>query len=186
MKFQSPRFPGLTVNVRHEIPKRHPLTGDIIPRYKNPETGVEEGSLPPIRVCFAVHRGEFEYEDPETGKREIGADISGGYFDTQVAQEQEGWSDAEREMVDRRLLELTRTWPEAVQVVEDAPVVFAAPWPTYDTLTNYLEIAKIAETIGALHETLGYEKQNKNREGVVAELEKRIKDQKADEELVAV
>lgn len=183
MQFTSPRFPGFTANVRHEIPKRHPLTGDIIPRYKNPQTGEEEGSLPPIRVCFAVHRGEYTYVDPLTGKEEIGADISGGFFDTVVAQQQEGWTDAEREMVERRLLELCTTWPEAVQVYTESPV--PAPWPTYDTLTNYLEIAKTAETIGMVQEALAYERQNKNRDGVVAELEKRLADQTADDTLVA-
>lgn len=176
MRFKADRFPGLSVFVRDEYMPRHPVTGDQLgkdhPDYRKP-----------IIVSFAVHRGEFKYVDPMTGREEIGADIAGGFFDSVEAQQREGWTDDEREMVERRLLSLSETWSEAVQPYEEAPV--AVPWPTYDAATNYLEIASLAEKLGLLGEALAYERQNKNRDGVVKALEAKLADKQADETLVA-
>ncbi len=171
MQFTCERYPGLTVNVRHELTKRHPVTGDVI------ET------IPAVRVCAAVHRGEYMYTDPLTGAQDVGADISGGFIDTVEQQKEQGWTDDVREMVERRLLALCDSWPEAIQLYSEAPA--EAPFPSYDKLTNYLEIAKAAELTGTLEAALKYERQNKKRDGVIAELEKRIKEQAADEDLVA-
>ncbi len=178
MIFKS-RITNFTANVRHEMHKRHPVTGDII------ET------IPAIRAEFGQHLGEITYLDPDTGTMETGAEIRGGFFDTVSAQEKNGWTDEEREMVERRLIQLATNPPDGkqfggecwVELHSEAPV--AAPWPAYDKATNYLEIAKTAEITGTLAAALAYEKQNKKRDGVIAELEKRIADQTADDTLVA-
>lgn len=171
MQFICERYPCITFNIRDELKKRHPVTGDVI------ET------IPAITVCAGVLGDEFTYTDPLTGREELGVDIRGGFIDTVVEQERHGWSDEEREMVERHLMRKSEEWPISIQPYSEAPA--QAPFPSYDKLTNYLEIAKAAELTGTLEAALKYERQNKNRDGVVAELEKRIKDAAAEEDLVA-
>jgi len=59
------------------------------------------------------------------------------------------------------------------------------PWPTYDKLQNYLEIAKLADDLGLLVEAIAYERYTKRREGVLSALEARRRDREAEEALTA-
>lgn len=165
------QYSNFTANVRHELTKRHPVTGDVIE------------ITPAIRAEFGQHLGEFTYMDPLTGAEERGAEIRGHYFDSAAAQAANNWTDEEREMVERRLDHLCESNPDFVQ--HHSEPAAAVPWPTYDAMTNYLEIASFAEKAGLLSEALVYERQNKNRDGVVKALEAKLADKQADETLVA-
>jgi hypothetical protein len=162
--------------IRKERHDRHPVTGDIIKTY------------PKIDVMFGEGGSEFTYRDPDTGREETGAEIRGHFFDTEEWQREgngtpEGWTDEDREQVERYLMRKCDEVPEWISLHSDAPV--DAPWPTYDTLGNYLEIASLAEKLGLLDQALTYERQNKNRDGVVKALMEKKTEQEADAELVA-
>ena len=168
--FKSP-YANMIFNIRDELVQRHPVTGDIIEK------------TPPVVAEFGQHLGEYKYVDPQTGMEEIGAEIRGNYFDTDAAAVQHGWDKDVKEMVERHLLHKCDEVPEFISLYS-APAA-TRPWPTYDQMANYLKIATLAADLGLIDETLAYERQNKNRDGVIAELEKRKTEATADDELVA-
>jgi hypothetical protein len=86
-------------------------------------------------------------------------------------------------MVERHLLRKCEETPLFISLHSEPKA--EAPWPTYDTLTNYLKIATLADELGLIDQALVYERQNKNREGVIAELEKHKTDAAGEAELVA-
>lgn len=114
----------------------------------------------------------------------VRADIRGGVFNLDYAAEQKGWTQEQKEIAARKLLRIALDPNDGDITLYEAPVP-TAPWPTYDKLTNYLEIAKLAESIGVLHEALVYEQYNKKREGVIKALEERIAEREAEDSLTA-
>lgn len=95
------------------------------------------------------------------------ADIRGGFFDLDVQAEQKGWSDSEKEIVARHMLRKLRD-ADCLFLLAEEPR-YAAPWPTYDS-THHKSIPGIAIATGTVSAALGYELQNKKREGLIAEL----------------
>lgn len=98
-------------------------------------------------------------------------------FDSLKAQTQHGWSDAEREIVERALIAVSIDTPQDVLRVEQ--VRLTAPWPTYDTYTgtrNQL-LKKIAEDGYELEDVLAYERENQNRAEIVAALESALEEE---------
>lgn len=99
-------------------------------------------------------------------------------FDSLWAQEVNGWTDEEREIVEARV----RSGPGngVDYIVVDTPRV-PAPWPAYDKLrpqgkrTVEMVAEKIAETIAELEidpqHVLAYERENENRPAVIAAVE---------------
>lgn len=114
----------------------------------------------------------------------VRADIRGGVFVLDYVADQKGWTQEQKEIAARKLLRVALDPNQADITLYEAPVP-TAPWPTYDKLTNYLEIAKLAETLGLLHEALAYEKYNKKRDGVIKALEERIAEREAEDSLTA-
>lgn len=95
--------------------------------------------------------------------------ISG--FDTVKAQEAQGWTDEERELVEQKLLTSPYYGQDFVRI-DEAPV--AKPWATYDTTPGEKVIA-LAQDLGiALADVLAYEKANRNDDGLVYLLERKI------------
>lgn len=154
MVFKS-KYALLRVNVRSELTDYHPVTG------------VEIGKKKAIVAEFGTAGDEYTAEDPMTGKMEKWADISGHYWDSKIAQEQNGWTDAERETAEAVVLNWCNRWPEAVQLWS-APKA-EKPWPKYDE-THHNQIPTLAETLGLVAEALAYEQENKNRESVTSKL----------------
>ena len=112
------------------------------------------------------------------------AQIRGGAFDLDLAVRYYGWSDEQREMAAQKLLMWAndKTKPY-ISLYEPKPP--QPPWPTYDTMKNYLEIAKLADDLGLLNEALGYERLTKNRPGIMEAMETRRRDREAEETLTA-
>lgn len=135
--------------------------------------GVHIDTVQALTASFATHEGEMTYEDEDGSTTKV-ALIRGHFLDTHEAQIREGWTDEERVLVEKSLEMQCKKTPEWVWVKEIPKAV--APWPSYDKITNYLKVASLAEELGLVREALDYERATKNREGVVAELEKRLED----------
>lgn len=131
---------------------------------------------------FGVSRGEFKYEDVD-GNLQTGVDISGHCFDLDAQGEQKGWTDEEKEYVANRLLRATTTAPGEIQLYSKAPA--AKPWPKYDE-AHHNQIPVLADQLGLVAESLVYERENKNRESVIAKLEELLVSAQEETELAAV
>jgi len=90
-------------------------------------------------------------------------------FDSQRAQEMNGWTDEEREIVEMVL----RNSPEyGRELIEITPKPVDKPWPAYDEATDPQQIVSIAKSIGiSLEQVAEYERQNANREKVIKAVE---------------
>ena len=149
----------------------------------SPDGTVVLETFPPLTAEFGIWESEYSYQDPMTGQIEKGANVRGHFFDTEIAQEQLGWSDEDRETVEKVLVGLCNKMPEYIWPYKETPI--AAPWPTYDK-THHNEIPSFAEKLGLAESALAYERQNKNRDSVVEKLESLLKQDVAEEELTAV
>jgi hypothetical protein len=114
----------------------------------------------------------------------VRADIRGGAFDLDAAVVYYGWDDDQRDMAARKLLRIALD-PRHPEVALYEPTPPTPPWPTYDKLTNYLEIAKLADDLGLLEEAFAYERYSKGRKGVLEALDARKRDHEAEAALVA-
>lgn len=102
------------------------------------------------------------------------------WLDTDLAAEQNGWSDQERSEVEDRL----RSWPDQTSFIIVAKPHVAAPWPRYDAIVvkGRRDISHVVEQILATIDATGvdpaavlaYERQELNRPEVVAALEGKI------------
>jgi hypothetical protein len=75
--------------------------------------------------------------------------------------------------------------PRHPEVTLYEPTPPQPPWPTYDNLQNYLEIAKLADDLGLLDQAIAYEVYTKKRKGVLEALYSRKRDREAEEALTA-
>jgi hypothetical protein len=154
-------YAALQVPVRDESPIYHHTTG------------VQIDMVSRLVAEFGVHGGEVTTTDPLTGQLEKRALIRGGFFDTEEAKERMGWSDEEHDSVVAKLDRLCRDEPYLIAKIEHVPVFAAPPWPTYDE-THWKTIPTLADSLGFTAQALAYEKENKNREAVVAGLEEKL------------
>jgi hypothetical protein len=100
-----------------------------------------------------------------------------GVFDTKVAQDEHGWTDEQRELIEQRLLDSDDYGREYVLF---APPRAAKPWPRYDDLrvVGNRTPEKVADKIIEMVRELGlnaddvaeYERQNAGRDYVLAAL----------------
>ncbi len=167
MRFGSKRA-GFRVDVRGQEPIRHPTSGDII------------GFQKPLVAEFGIFGEEYiPYDDKgEPIKNEDGtpyktASIRGNFFDSMREQQELGWTDEEREQVERQVLRFCKSHLSEVWLIEDIPL--SAPWPRFDTQDDVEAIATAVAT-GQVSEALAYAKQQQ-REKVVAELEAVVAEQ---------
>lgn len=136
----------------------------------HPATGVEIGRTKALTADFGDHRGTFNFENPLTGQNEEHAMIHGHYFDTEAAQEREGWTDEERESVEAALDKLAREQPYLVAKIEFEQPKAPKSWPTYDEMSPS-DVARLAVTMGLSEQALAYERENLNREDVIKKIE---------------
>lgn len=173
MIFRS-NFANFTAVVRHEIQIPHPTLPVI------------QSTIPALRAEFGQLGSEYQYENQD-GSVTTHADIRGHFFDSVSAQEQNGWTNEEREEVERRLVTLAGRWPEAVQVIEQAKA--EKPWPSYSEMDEE-KVVEFALATGLVEEALRYEVENACRDLVVVKLRKALESQQTatakDEEELAV
>jgi hypothetical protein len=126
--------------------------------------------------------GEEVYISDIDGERSPVADIRGGIYDTDAAARVHGWTDAEKEQVEAKLLSMCPNNPDGevhhrtmigygdVEIYE--PPVLSPPWPKYEE-AKPAQIPAMAEAFGCVNEALTYEQRRpESRPEVVAELEK--------------
>lgn len=110
-------------------------------------------------------------------------DVRGGSFDTDEAAARLGWTDEEKAYAEKKLLSMARNPKEPITLWEPTPL--QPPWKTYDSMTNYLEIAALAEKLDVAQEALTYEQATKNRDGVVRAIADKLSDKETVEALTA-
>ena len=88
-------------------------------------------------------------------------------YDTEEEQRRNNWDNELREHVEKFLLAKPNIGVDFI-AVEAAKI--PAPWRTYPK-THHSKIAPLAEELGCVDEALAYERENKNRESVIAALE---------------
>lgn len=95
-----------------------------------------------------------------------------GVFDTNEEQIRKGWTDAERELVEKVMLAKPNYGQDFVEM-KPVEKVIEKPWPSYAS-THHFKVATLAAELGLIEEALAYEKANKNRQGVVDALEEQL------------
>jgi len=161
MLFES-KFSCYQVFVRPEIPHYNDLTG------------VQTGTTKALIAEFGSVGDQFEFSNwLEGGKKDVGVEIRGHYFDSDEAAQRLGWTDDERESVETVLLEQCIKTPTWVWEVNRVPAAPSPPWATYDD-THHWKIPGVAADLNLIHEALAYEKATKNREGVTQPLEEKL------------
>jgi hypothetical protein len=135
-------------------------------------------TVPRLAADFGGSLGAEQMVDTPDGSVRV-ADIRGGYFDSVVAQEQEGWTDEERIEVEQSLIELFNRIPAFGSLVSTPKA--ALPWPTYDD-TDRAKIVEMATMLGLAAETLAYEGENKNRSTITGPLAEIVAKETADAE----
>lgn len=151
------------------------------------EYGVMTGETPELVAEFGWYGPEQAVVDDEgnplvdeDGMARRYAEIRYGVFDSEAQAAQKGWTEEERILVEKKVdwqCQLTPNMVWRVQAAKAAP-----PWPTYDT-THHNQIGKTAEITGTVHAALAYERENKNRQSVVADLEQVLNAEQAASEL---
>jgi len=145
----------------------------------HPATGVEIGRVKGLAAEFGEHGGTFTSESPLSGQLEEHAMIYGHYFDSEAAQEKLGWTDEERESVEYAIEKIAMEQPYLVRKVEYEIPASPMPWPTYDAM-NAKEVVQFAQGTGLVAEAMSYERENKNRVTLLAELEELLGDDQPD------
>jgi hypothetical protein len=148
----------------------------------HPATGVEISRVAPLRANFGHHAGEYMMEDPFTGQPERHAVIYGHFFDTDVAAEQNGWTEEEHGSVVTTLDRLCKQLPFVIaKVDQEAPVLEPdKPWPSYDE-THHKTIPVLARQLGLVERVIAYERAHGNREGILKALEQAEEEAPAEE-----
>jgi hypothetical protein len=90
-----------------------------------------------------------------------------GVWDSVVWQTKYRLADSDREAAEQMLLTSTSNGPDYFPVEE---VKATIPWPSYGD-THHNKIAVLAAELGLVDAALAYERENKNRESVIASLE---------------
>ena len=159
MLYISP-FKNFRQKVTEGIPERHPVTADII-----------GWKVQPLAANFGRLGDEQAVFNPLTGEMVMVADITTGVYDTEVAQATNHWTDDERMMVERKLDEVAEKIPAYVRKLTPVHVAAPPPWQTFDS-TAPTRVTAIATELDLIPEALRYERENLDRDTVVAELEK--------------
>jgi len=136
----------------------------------HPATGVEISRVPALTANFGQHRGEYETENYLEGGTYTGAVILGYFFDSEAAQEENGWTDEERESVEQAILRIAQREPYLVAPISMERPPAEKPWPSYDEQTAK-EVVAVASGAGLINEALRYERENKGRSTLIDELE---------------
>lgn len=141
------------------------MVGDVIEEKK------------PLTAEFAEHYGEFTQPHPDApGGTHLSAGIMGHYFNSEFAQLKNGWTDEERELVEKVLLRECKRFPGDVWLIEEpkAPL----PLPKWDELSSTRRLA-LAGELNVLAEAVAWEAQNGTDPELLARLTKKLEAEQA-------
>lgn len=172
------RYSGYQIIVQGAEPIYAPGTGILIGRHK--ELVAEFAKFSP-ETPRLNDEGE-QVLDAYNGTPLTTATIRGHVFNLQQQAKEKGWTDEETNLVRQKVDYQCELTPNDVWRRSKAKA--PAPWPTYDS-THHNQIGKTAEITGTAVLALTYERENKNRPGVVADLENVLKAEVAEDELTA-
>jgi len=98
-----------------------------------------------------------------------------GLFDSMLAQEQNGWTDEEREMVEQRLSSDAEKYGNLLVAPRSS---VPPPWPNYDVYTGTAQklMQKLLAEGHDISKTLTYERETQDRPKVVEALERLLVD----------
>jgi len=139
--------------------------------------------LRPHEREFAIANFQFRglYQEMDEATT-VQPDYRIGIFDSIAAQEQNGWSDEERELVEQRLLSDAEKYNDVLVAPRSS---VPPPWPRYDTYTG--TVSKLMQKLIAdgydLTQVLIYERETQNREKVVEAIERLLVDPSAVSEI---
>jgi hypothetical protein len=157
MLFKSPHA-AMRFNVWPQRYQRHPVTGEIIDTI--PGYAVEFGRLGP----------EVTIRNPETGELETFADITGHFYDSDLAAQEHNFTPEQKDTVEQLLLMKCRTVPMYIQLVEKVRVPFPKPWHNYDEMSPE-QVVDAAQLLELVPETVAYEQENGQRASILEVLE---------------
>jgi hypothetical protein len=158
------RYQGYQIIVQGAEPIYAPGTGILIDRQK--EIIADFARFTP-EVPRLDANGE-RVLDAYNGNPLSTAVIYGHVFDLQQQAEEKGWTPEEVDLVRQKVNYQCRLTPHDVWLRSKAKA--AKPWATYDE-THHSQVAKTAEITGTIVQALAYERENKDRQFVVGELE---------------
>lgn len=143
------------------VPEQRELSADFSPDLRNEEdTAVALASLKFLGLPI--------YEDG----RPVAPHYRISVFDSEIARLQNGWTEEEEALV---VEALHKSGHEGSMFVEVVPVPTDKPWNGYDELSDADRIVELALAIGAdLQQVASYERENKNRPGVISAVEAQI------------
>ena len=132
--------------------------------------------LEPMERELAVARWKFNgsyLEQDEVSL--VPPDYRIGVFDSERAQLDNGWTDHEREEVERTLIDLSERFGEILVIPK---TVIPPPWPRYDDFKGSIDqlLARLVEDGHDLDAVLTYERATQDRDEVVEGLEALIGD----------
>lgn len=112
--------------------------------------------------------GSMQEQDEVTT---IEPDYRLGVFDSEAAQDANGWSDEERLIVEDALLHQRTN-----DVITMPELQFAPPWPNYELYNGTAKalVRKLVDEGHDLEQTLNFERQHQNRSEVITLLEETI------------
>lgn len=163
--------------------------GETVQEYrKSPFAQFERGNAPDYAYQKAVEYGlKFATKPTYEGGGEFPSQQWLSYYDSEADQIRAGWTDEEREAIERHLLNTQGVY------LADRPKV-APPWPAYDRLTVQgrrtidLVVEKIREKViedgYSPGDIVAYERENLNRAAVVEAMlaleERPVEEEEAD------
>ena len=121
---------------------------------------------------FAIHGGEFLAPHPlAPNGQHLAAGIRGHFFDSVEAQRIKGWTDEERELVEKAVLQVCAREPEHCWVIEEAKA--PEPLPKWNQLASARKLA-LASELNVLAEAVAWESQNGTDPELLARLTKKL------------
>lgn len=148
--------------VRDEVPEHLGHDGKMVPRVRPLEAEFSRGGLTPEAIVEAKAKLTFH----GLMEHESGEDLDPVYrmsvFDSEIAALQNGWTEAEEQLVVNVLRASDENGRAYVEIV---PAPAELPWANYDEIDEPEKAIEIALTIGAdFDEIIRYELDNQNRE----------------------
>lgn len=170
MRFISPHR-GYSMNIRNPA---------IIYDKFNQEQVVEPGLVANFDIGPAPENWELDLAEEKLAFKGMPSDPGGAplpvkrrvsIFDTEQAQEEYGWSDDDRRLVEEKLLK----WQNADEFVQSVKPPALIPWPAYDSVTSAAKIKKLVEDVGIdPQNVVEYERENANRADVLSAMDELV------------
>lgn len=163
------QYKNHTVGIRNHSESHLGRDGKMVPEVPGLEAVFEHRLTTASDVEEAKSRLTFKGLMQVEGTEEpYGYGLRVSVFDSEQAQLANGWSDADRILVEEVL---RSAHGNGSDFFESIPAPAVKPWKGYDSVTDVDRILELALAIDAdLAEVVSYERENKNREDVIAAL----------------